>query len=170
MVSFLPRPLNPRGESSWYSLDRRLGRLQSRSVPYGEEQHFNTLRNGNSTFRPVAHRYIDWAITACRLLIHILNLGTIRILHFLPRLLVSWLYRVSQNEWSIFQEVIVSVILSMKLYMYMCPGPNGFRDTAISLYSSKTVHCKDEQHAMSSHELQSEFMLTVEFLKMYYAR
>jgi hypothetical protein len=31
-----------------------------------------------------------------------------------------------------------------------------------------TVHCTDEQHAMSSHELQSAFMLTVEFSEMYY--
>jgi hypothetical protein len=29
-----------------------------------------------------------------------------------------------------------------------------------------TVHCTDEQDAMSSHELQSALMLTVEFLKM----
>jgi hypothetical protein len=45
-------------------------------------------------------------------------------------------YRVSQEERSIFWEVIVSVILSRKLYMYMCIIPNRFRDTAISLYSS----------------------------------
>jgi hypothetical protein len=31
--------------------------------------------------------------------------------------------------------------------MYMCPIPNGFRDRAI--------HCTDEQHAMSSHELHT---------------
>jgi hypothetical protein len=30
-----------------------------------------------------------------------------------------------------------------------------------------TVHCTDEQHAMSSHELQSALMLTVEFSKIY---
>jgi hypothetical protein len=55
--------------------------------------------------------------------------------------------------------------------MYMCPIPNGFRDRAISLYSPLyTVHCTDEQHAMSSHELQSALMLTVEFSKMYYTR
>jgi hypothetical protein len=46
-------------------------------------------------------------------------------------------YRVSQEERSVFWEVILSVILSKKLYMYMYPTPNGFRDTAISLYSSK---------------------------------
>jgi hypothetical protein len=33
-------------------------------------------------------------------------------------------------------EVIIPVILSKKVYMYMCPIPNGFRDTAISLYST----------------------------------
>ncbi|PNF31997.1 hypothetical protein B7P43_G06550, partial [Cryptotermes secundus] len=52
--------------------------------------------------------------------------------------------QVSQKERSIFWEVIVSVILSKKLYMYMCPIPNSFRDTAISLYSTltlNTVHC-----------------------------
>jgi hypothetical protein len=46
----------------------------------------------------------------------------------------------------------------------MCPIPNGFRDRAISLYG--TLY----KHAMSSHELQSALMLTVEFSKMYYTR
>ena len=45
------------------------------------------------------------------------------------------IYRVSQEERSIFWEVIVSVILSKRLYMNMCPIPNGFRDRAIWLYS-----------------------------------
>jgi hypothetical protein len=30
-----------------------------------------------------------------------------------------------------------------ELYMYMCPIPNTFRDTAISLHSSKTVDKKE---------------------------
>jgi hypothetical protein len=42
----------------------------------------------------------------------------------------------------------------------MCPIPNSFRDL--------NVHYADERHAMSSHELQSALMLTVEFSKMYY--
>jgi hypothetical protein len=42
----------------------------------------------------------------------------------------------SQEETSIFWEVTVSVILSKKVYMYMCPIPNGFRDRTISLYST----------------------------------
>jgi hypothetical protein len=40
-------------------------------------------------------------------------------------------HRVSQEERTIFWEVIVSVILSKKLYINMCPIPNGFRDRAI---------------------------------------
>jgi hypothetical protein len=52
-------------------------------------------------------------------------------------------YKVSQEERSIFWEVIVSVIRSKKVQMYMCPIPNGFRDRAISLYSSKIVDKKE---------------------------
>jgi hypothetical protein len=51
---------------------------------------------------------------------------------------------VSQEERSVFCYVIVSAILNKKkLYRYMCPIPNGFRDRAISLYSSKTVDKKE---------------------------
>jgi hypothetical protein len=39
--------------------------------------------------------------------------------------------QVSQEERTIFLEVTVSVILNKKLYMNMCPIPNGFRDRAI---------------------------------------
>jgi hypothetical protein len=45
------------------------------------------------------------------------------------------IYRVSQEERTIFWEVIVSVILSKKLYKNVCPIPNGFRDRATWLYS-----------------------------------
>jgi hypothetical protein len=38
MVSFTPRPLYPRGKSSRYILDRRLGGLQNRSERLGEEE------------------------------------------------------------------------------------------------------------------------------------
>jgi hypothetical protein len=41
------------------------------------------------------------------------------------------IYRVSQEERTIFWEVIVSVILSKKLYINMYLIPNGFRDRAI---------------------------------------
>jgi hypothetical protein len=44
----------------------------------------------------------------------------------------------------------VSVILSKKLYMYMCPIPNGFRDRAISLYSSKIVDKKEILRTVSN--------------------
>jgi hypothetical protein len=51
------------------------------------------------------------------------------------------LYRVFQEETSLFCEVIVSVILSKKVFMYVytCPIPNGYRDRAISVYSCKIV-------------------------------
>jgi hypothetical protein len=58
--------------------------------------------------------------------------------------------RVSQEEKSIFREVIVSVILSKKVYMYMCPIPNSFRDRAISLYSSKIVDKKEILRTVSN--------------------
>jgi hypothetical protein len=48
----------------------------------------------------------------------------------------STAHRVSQEGRSIFCEVTVSAILSKKGYIYMCPIPNGFRDRAISLYST----------------------------------
>jgi hypothetical protein len=86
-----------------------------------------------------------------------------------------------------------------KVYMSMCPSPNGFRDRATDVITRTkerkdaltratrhvltrvarrysyfavlyTVHCTDEQHTMSSHEVQSALMLTVEFPKMYYTR
>jgi hypothetical protein len=39
-----------------------------------------------------------------------------------------FLYTDVPREKSIFLEVIVSVILSKKMSMYLCPLPNGFRD------------------------------------------
>jgi hypothetical protein len=57
---------------------------------------------------------------------------------------VSGLYRVYQEERLIFREVIVSVILSKKVYMYMC----------------------FIQNAMSSHELQSAVIVPLSFLTL----
>jgi hypothetical protein len=59
------------------------------------------------------------------------------------------LYRVAQKERSIVWEVIVSDNLS-KLYTHMCLIPNGFRDRAISLYSSKIVDKKAILRAVSN--------------------
>jgi hypothetical protein len=57
---------------------------------------------------------------------------------------LKYIYRVSQEERSVFWEVIVSVILSKILYIYMCPIRNCFGDTAISLrctvYSVRATH------------------------------
>jgi hypothetical protein len=62
------------------------------------------------------------------------------------------MYRVSQEERSIFCEVTVLVILSRKVYtrMYMCPIPNGFRDRAISLYSWKIFDKKEILRTVSN--------------------
>jgi hypothetical protein len=72
------------------------------------------------------------------------------------------IHRVSQEERSVFCEVIVSDILSkyVCIYIYVL-----FRTVS----EVELFHCTDEQHAMSSHELQSALMLTVEFSKMYCA-
>jgi hypothetical protein len=56
------------------------------------------------------------------------------------------IYRVSQEEMSIFGEVTISAILSEKVYMYMCSFPNGFRDRAISLYIPKIVEKEEILH------------------------
>jgi hypothetical protein len=52
-------------------------------------------------------------------------------------------YRVSQEERSLFQEVIVSVIRSRRLYMYPRPVTNGFQHRAVSAYISKTFDRKE---------------------------
>jgi hypothetical protein len=54
-------------------------------------------------------------------------------------LYIMHIYTVSQEERSIFWEVIISAILRKKLYMYMYPIPNGLRDRAILLHSSRIV-------------------------------
>ncbi|PNF37188.1 hypothetical protein B7P43_G00476 [Cryptotermes secundus] len=54
--------------------------------------------------------------------------------------------QMSQEQRSVFREVIVSLILSKEADKYMCPIPKGFRDRAISLYSVQTsntpLHCR----------------------------
>jgi hypothetical protein len=58
---------------------------------------------------------------------------------------------VSQEERPVFWEVIVSVILSKnKVYIYMCPIPNGCRDRTISLYSSKIADKKEILRTVSN--------------------
>jgi hypothetical protein len=69
-------------------------------------------------------------------------------------------YRLSQEGSSIVWKIILSLILSKKFI----PTFVLFRNVSeIELFQC-TVHCTDEQHAMSSHELQGAVMLTVEFL------
>jgi hypothetical protein len=52
---------------------------------------------------------------------------------------IKRIFRASQEEMSIFWEVVVLTILSKKVYLYMCPIPSGFRDRAISLHCSTVV-------------------------------
>jgi hypothetical protein len=70
----------------------------------------------------------------------------------LPHVSSYMLYRVSQEEGSIFWEAIVPVILrkKKKKYIYMCPIPNDFRDGDISLYSSKIVDKKEILRTVSN--------------------
>jgi hypothetical protein len=65
-------------------------------------------------------------------------------------ILPSTLYRVFQEERSIFWDVTLSVILAKKMHMYMSPIPNGFRDRVISLYSSKIVDKKEILRTVSN--------------------
>jgi hypothetical protein len=76
------------------------------------------------------------------------NEGTV-IGNVFSKIFVS-LRRMSQDERSIFWEDIVSVIVSKKLHVHMCPIPSGFRDTAISLYSSKIDDKKEILHTVSN--------------------
>jgi hypothetical protein len=76
-------------------------------------------------------------------------------------IILSTLYRMSHKERSVFWEVIVSAILSRKVYMYMCPIPNGFRDRAISLYNSKNVDKKEILRTVSGIYCSSDKVGTV---------
>jgi hypothetical protein len=49
-------------------------------------------------------------------------------------------------------------------------GHSTEKSVYVHVSCSEEFHCTDEQHAISSHELQSALMLAVEFSKMYYTR
>jgi hypothetical protein len=57
----------------------------------------------------------------------------------------SFMYRMSEKEKPEFLELTVSMILSKKEYMFLCPIQNSFRDRVISLCSSTlyTVQMKN---------------------------
>jgi hypothetical protein len=60
------------------------------------------------------------------------------------------MYRVSQEEWSVSWEVIVSVLLSKNMHRYMYHLPKCFRDRVISLYNSKIVVDKEILRTVSN--------------------
>jgi hypothetical protein len=79
-----------------------------------------------------------------------------------------WLFAGSYQNWS---KLCVCVCVCVCVYI------QGVRGGKVSiLRGHSTGHSKQksayvhEQHAMSSHELQSALILTAEFLKMYYTR
>jgi hypothetical protein len=67
---------------------------------------------------------------------------------------------------SVFWEVTISVILSKKRSVYVYVSYSELVQRYNISLVQYTVHCTDEQHAMSSHELRSALMLTVEFSKI----
>jgi hypothetical protein len=87
-------------------------------------------------------------LTTCSIVLHILSSYHITYVNrpkYVNYVLFNWsIYTVSREERSEFWEVTVSVILSI------CPIPNGFRDTAISLYSSKIVDKKEILRAVAT--------------------
>jgi hypothetical protein len=66
---------------------------------------------------------------------------------------IRGVYRMTQEERSVFWEVTVSVILSKKMYIYMYPIPNGFRDRAISLCSFRIVDRKEILRKVKSKDI-----------------
>jgi hypothetical protein len=63
---------------------------------------------------------------------------------------LPWQIQVDRPSRPVFSVMIVSIILSRKVHMYMCPIPSGFRHRAISLYSSEIVNMKEILRTVSN--------------------
>jgi hypothetical protein len=63
VISFMPRPLHPWGNSPRHPLDGRLGEPQSRYRRCGEQKSM-ACRESNPGHQPIARRYTDCAIPA----------------------------------------------------------------------------------------------------------
>jgi hypothetical protein len=77
------------------------------------------------------------------------------------------MYRVSQEERSVFWEIIlvVSAILSKKVYMYMCPIPNGSKiddkKEILPTVSNTGIYCSsDSWYSLSSYNTFSKIPLS----------
>jgi hypothetical protein len=66
-------------------------------------------------------------------------------------------YRMVQEERSVFWEVILSDILSKTVYMYMCPIPKCSLDGAISLYSNLGLALITVPHSRMSISVKRQF-------------
>jgi hypothetical protein len=74
---------------------------------------------------------------------------------------VDWISRVSQEERSIFWEVIVLVILRKKVYMNMCPILNGFRHLACSILNlGHNIFLPSHQNVPLSAACESEWSVS----------
>jgi hypothetical protein len=98
-------PLYPRGKCPQYLLDRRLGGPESQSGHCGEEKILDPTRTRTSTPQSSSLQPVAIPTTLSWLLI---------IQWYAVDILTASLYRVSQEEWSVFWEVIITDILSKK--------------------------------------------------------
>jgi hypothetical protein len=73
-----------------------------------------------------------------------------------------------QTKWSVFLIEIYRV--TVNILRGHSVGHSKQKSVYVHVSYSERFHCTDEQHALSSHELRSALMLTVEFSKMYYTR
>jgi hypothetical protein len=77
----------------------------------------------------------------------VLMAGNMDLLFRMLSCVFTVVYRMSHEERLTFAEVIVSVILNKNVCLYMCRIPNGFRDTAISLYG--TLYRRATRHVLT---------------------
>jgi hypothetical protein len=82
MVSFTLRPLYPEGKRPWYSLNRRLGELQSRSGRGGEDRNSQPLPELEPPIiQLVAQRYTtELSRLMKHFMLQIVNMATVRVL------------------------------------------------------------------------------------------
>jgi hypothetical protein len=132
VVSYTTRLLYPRRRSPGYPMDRRLSGSQSRTGRSEGKKNPCPCRGSNP-------------IRLARNLVTLLT----ELTWFLRKHAIYTMY---QEESSVLWEVIISVILSKNVYIYpyMCPIPNGFRDSFISLYGSKIVDKKEILRTVSN--------------------
>jgi hypothetical protein len=79
-----------------------------------------------------------------KIFFNIISLISIFLVPFLQDSRLKLCIQSAPEKMSILWEITVSVILSKKLYIYICPIPNGFRDRTIDV----NVRIKERQDAL----------------------